>query len=107
MGCTSSKATKSVKESAEVPKPTPAPEDTASKGEAVVGTEHATAVEDIAEDVKKPKIYIVYYSMYGHIEKLARAAAAGMQEAVSGADVRCYRVRFTVQLHCFKTLSDG
>ncbi len=37
------------------------------------------------------KILVVYYSLYGHVLKLARAAAAGVQE-VTGAEVVLRRV---------------
>jgi len=36
-----------------------------------------------------PKIQIVFYSMYGHIYKMAEAVAAGARE-VSGAEVGLY-----------------
>jgi NAD(P)H dehydrogenase (quinone) len=38
------------------------------------------------------KILVVYYSMYGHVLKMARAAAAGAQ-AVAGAEVGLRRVQ--------------
>jgi len=41
-----------------------------------------------------PKIAIVFYSMYGHIQKLAEAEAAGIKEA--GGSVDLYRVEETL-----------
>ncbi len=38
------------------------------------------------------KIQIIFYSMYGHVYKMAEAVAAGARE-VSGADVSLYQVR--------------
>ncbi len=41
------------------------------------------------------KIYIVFYSMYGHIYKMAEAEAAGARE-VAGAEVKMFRVPETL-----------
>ena len=41
------------------------------------------------------KVFIVYYSMYGHIHRMAEAVRGGARE-VSGADVSMYRVPETL-----------
>lgn len=41
------------------------------------------------------KIYVVFYSMYGHIYKMAEAVAAGARE-VSGAEVKVFQVAETL-----------
>ena len=41
------------------------------------------------------KILIVYYSMYGHVHRLAEAVAEGAKE-VEGAEVEMYRVPETL-----------
>lgn len=41
------------------------------------------------------KIFIVYYSMYGHIHRMADAVCDGAKE-ISGAEVRMYRVPETL-----------
>lgn len=43
---------------------------------------------------RRPVIYIVYYSMYGHIEKLARAELAGLQKA--GVSAKLFQVAETL-----------
>jgi NAD(P)H dehydrogenase (quinone) len=40
---------------------------------------------------RTPVIYVVYYSMYGHIEKLAREVVKGVER--SGATVKLFQVR--------------
>ena len=41
------------------------------------------------------KVYVVFYSMYGHVWKMAEAVAAGAQE-VTGAAVKIFRVPETI-----------
>lgn len=41
------------------------------------------------------KIYVVFYSMYGHVYKMAEAVAAGARE-VSGAEVKIFQVAETL-----------
>jgi len=42
----------------------------------------------------KTKVYVVYYSMYGHIAQLAQEVAKGAEEA--GADVKVWRIAETL-----------
>jgi NAD(P)H dehydrogenase (quinone) len=49
------------------------------------------------------KIYVVYYSMYGHIHQMAEAIAEGARE-VSGADVALRRVPETLSQDVLKTM---
>ncbi len=39
----------------------------------------------------RPKVFVVFYSMYGHVHLMAEAIAAGAR-SVAGADVRLYQV---------------
>jgi multimeric flavodoxin WrbA len=41
------------------------------------------------------KVLIVYYSMFGHIYKMAQAVAEGVKQ-VKGAEVKMYRVPETL-----------
>ncbi len=43
---------------------------------------------------RTPVIFVVYYSMYGHIEKLARSVVAGVER--SGATVKLFQVAETL-----------
>jgi NAD(P)H dehydrogenase (quinone) len=49
------------------------------------------------------KVLIVYYSMYGHIHRMAEAVMAGARE-VSGADVRMSRVPETLSEEILKQM---
>lgn len=49
------------------------------------------------------KIFIVYYSMYGHIHRMAEAAGEGAK-AVSGAEVSLYRVPETLPEEVLKKM---
>ncbi|KAK2435505.1 putative NAD(P)H dehydrogenase (quinone) FQR1 [Trifolium repens] len=44
-----------------------------------------------SEEVKKLKVYIVFYSMYGHVESLARSLKKGV-DSVDGVEGILYRV---------------
>jgi flavorubredoxin len=43
---------------------------------------------------KTPVVYIVYYSMYGHMEKMARSVATGVER--SGATAKLFQVAETL-----------
>ena len=43
------------------------------------------------------KIYVVFYSMYGHVQTLAEAVAKGAKDA--GADVQIFQVCKTNSFH--------
>ena len=49
------------------------------------------------------KVFIVYYSMYGHIHRMAEAVRGGARE-VSGADVSMYRVPETLPEEVLKKM---
>ena len=49
------------------------------------------------------KIFIVYYSMYGHIHRMAEAVREGAGE-VDGADVQLYRVPETLPEEVLKKM---
>ena len=49
------------------------------------------------------KIFIVYYSMYGHIHRMAEAVREGAGE-IAGADVRLYRVPETLPEEVLKKM---
>ena len=44
--------------------------------------------------MSKPTVYVVYYSMYGHVEKLARNIKKGVEK--SGATCKLYQVEETL-----------
>lgn len=57
-------------------------------------TETTSRTIDVAttsEGVKKLKVYIVFYSMYGHVESLARSLKKGV-DSVDGVEGVLYRV---------------
>ena len=43
---------------------------------------------------KKPTVYVIYYSMYGHIEKMAREVLKGVQSA--GVNAKLFQVAETL-----------
>mmetsp|Transcript_3945 Transcript_3945/g.9948 ORF Transcript_3945/g.9948 Transcript_3945/m.9948 type:complete len:271 (-) Transcript_3945:137-949(-) len=47
-----------------------------------------------APGVKMPVVYVIYYSMYGHIKTMADAVAAGLKEA--GVEAKVFRVEETL-----------
>lgn len=47
------------------------------------------------EDVKKLKVYIIFYSMYGHVESLARSLKKGV-DSIDGVEGVLYRVAETL-----------
>ncbi len=49
------------------------------------------------------KVLIVYYSMYGHVHRMAEAVMEGVKE-VSGADVHMYRVPETLSEEILKKM---
>eukprot|EP00951_Prasinocladus_malaysianus_P032156 scaffold311831_cov23-Prasinocladus_malaysianus.AAC.1 len=54
----------------------------------------AKAVDDNEQKVKMPVVYVIYYSMYGHIKTMADTVAAGLKEA--GIDVKMFQVPETL-----------
>ena len=43
---------------------------------------------------RQPVVYVIYYSMYGHIETLARAVVEGLER--SGVTVKLFQVAETL-----------
>lgn len=54
-------------------------------------TSRSIDVATTSEAVKKLKVYIVFYSMYGHVESLARSLKKGV-DSVDGVEGFLYRV---------------
>uniref|UniRef100_A0A061SPA8 NAD(P)H dehydrogenase (quinone) n=1 Tax=Tetraselmis sp. GSL018 TaxID=582737 RepID=A0A061SPA8_9CHLO len=50
-----------------------------------------------------PVVYVVYYSMYGHVKKLADSVASGLQEA--GVEVRLFQVPETLPEEVLQKMS--
>jgi len=92
MGCVQSKesAVKDDKASgappAKPPAKTPAPEIAEKKA--------VTVVPDPAKPKMAPVVYIVYYSMYGHVKKMADSVAEGLKEA--GVEAKLFQVPETL-----------
>jgi len=59
----------------------------------------------MAEVKSAPKVAVIYYSMYGHIAKLAESVAAGAKAA--GAEVTIYRVPETLPEEVLKAMHAG
>lgn len=51
---------------------------------------------------KSPKVFVIYYSMYGHVEKLARQALHGLEKA--GASGKLYQFPETLSPELLKRL---
>ena len=51
---------------------------------------------------KTPKVFVIYYSMYGHVEKLARQALHGLEKA--GASGKLYQFPETLSPELLKKL---
>ncbi|CAN0862018.1 Probable NAD(P)H dehydrogenase (quinone) FQR1-like 2 [Linum grandiflorum] len=58
------------------------------------GENHVTTIESAASSAKL-KVFVVFYSMYGHVELLARRMKKGV-EGVGGVDAVLYRVPETL-----------
>jgi len=52
--------------------------------------------EEKQQEHKKPVVYVIYYSMYGHIHALHEAEVKGLKKA--GVDVKVFRVPETLPI---------
>lgn len=87
-GCVPSKPKKS---SNSEPKKT----DPVSASESIETQSRETPVEREAKKKRNLRVFIVYYSMYGHVEALAREVKRGV-DAVEGVEGVLYRVAETL-----------
>ncbi|MCD7466780.1 hypothetical protein HAX54_003797 [Datura stramonium] len=91
-GCVPSKKKISKSTSQNAP-PVPAGEPDSTTNDAVSATEPSR--DSLPANTQNLKLFIIFYSMYGHVESLARRMKKGV-EAVDGVDAVLYRVPETL-----------
>lgn len=94
-GCVPSKKKISKSTSHNPPPPIPAVEPDSATNDAVSATESARDSVPEKTQTQNLKIFIIFYSMYGHVESLARKMKKGV-EAVDGVEAVLYRVPETL-----------
>ncbi|KAK4347959.1 hypothetical protein RND71_034298 [Anisodus tanguticus] len=93
-GCVPSKK-KLSKSTSLNPPPIPTTDDPNSSTNDIVSATEPTTINSLPPKTQNLKLFIIFYSMYGHVESLARRIQKGV-EAVDGVDPILYRVPETL-----------
>ncbi|CAN4123598.1 unnamed protein product [Withania somnifera] len=91
-GCVPSKK-KLSKSSSQNPPPIPAGDPDSATNDAVPSTERS--IDSLPAKTQNLKLFIIFYSMYGHVESLARRMKKGV-DAVDGVEAVLYRAPETL-----------